>query len=140
MATSQSLSSSLSEMACVLDRLIGLSEEKRDVLVRGDVSRLSELVASEEGLVTKLDQLEQERVRLHPFSDAKDSTEEAGSDGVSETLRKKLLQLRRLNEVNMALVKSSLQVVQHGLKILLPQQSGYGNASTTGPLVFDRKS
>ncbi len=135
MATSQTLSFLLSEMVPVLDGLIGLSEEKKDVLVTGDVPRLTELVSSELELVAKLDRLESERVRLHPFEGPSD---DAGD--VRGTVRERLLRLKRLNEVNMALAKSSLQVVQHGFRVLLPQQSGYEGTPLAMPLVFDRKS
>ena len=138
MTTSQSLSFLLSEMAPVLDGLIGLSEEKQDVLVRGDVPRLEQLISSELDLITKLDRFERERVQLYEFMDGFHGDPDISS--ASALVHERLSTLKRLNDTNMVLVRSSLQVVQHGLRVLLPSASGYESAPMAGPLVFDRRS
>lgn len=138
MTTSEALGSLLSEMVPVLDELIGLSEKKQDVLVKGDALELERLVTSEMGLIVKLDQLELERVQLHDFADSPFQDPEACS--AATAVKERLSLLKRLNDTNMALVRTSLRVVQHGLKTLLPQASGYDGASMAGPLLFDRRS
>lgn len=138
MTTSETLSSLLSEMVPVLDELIGLSEKKQDVLVRGDAPELERLIALEMNLIVTLDQLERERIQLHESTDSSFQDPEVHS--AASSVKDRLSLLKRLNDTNLALVRTSLRVIRHGLKVLLPQASGYEGATMAGSLVFDRKS
>lgn len=138
MATSHDSSYILFEMVPVLEGLVDLAKEKQQVLIRGDIPRLEQIVLEEQGLSGKLNLYERERVQLLACS-GESMSGGADEELLRDAVRERATCLREVNEANQVLIKSSLNIIQHGLRLVMPQ-AGYDGKSPIGSLVFDRRS
>lgn len=120
----------LSEIESVLDEMIKFSQEKCGTLVSGDTQRLSEIVLSETELMERLSLIEKrwglpgtETSRIHPLMEA---------------VRSKATILKEANELNQALIRQGLRLVQYEMRFLTGQEPGY-EVALPQPLVFDKR-
>lgn len=147
----------LAAMLPLYQRLLTLGEEKRRVLVRGDVAALQDIVKEEEKLVYAAGTLERRRAALQAALPEPDLTLPAWAATLAEPARSRatavarelgetVSRLQRLNEINTRLVEHSLRFVHYSLSLLthLAAPAVYSpgtDAAVAGPVqgLIDRK-
>lgn len=114
------LNSLCPEIEPVLDRLIALSLEKQNALIKNDIPLLENIVADEKQLLEDCKRLTNERCLGPSFAE-------------------KVHRLKALNESNQRLVETALNLVRHELSLWLLPESGYSGSTRNGPFVFDKR-
>ena len=116
----------LEEQRLVQERLLALSEEKQQVILRNDTERLREIVAEEYQLLGRMKTIEKRRlsqaeafaretgvpvedVTVSLLSDHAEGEDRKHLLGLQAALLKLLTELRRLNELNHGLLETQLQ-------------------------------
>ncbi|CCQ96419.1 putative FlgN family protein [[Clostridium] ultunense Esp] len=130
----------LEQMTKLQEELLPLEEEKKEALIRGEISRLSEIVQLETQKINLLSKLEREREKaaeelafawnLPPesltLSALTDRMEDPYLKGRFQELQKLLnersQQLQRQNEINQILIRDSLDYVNMAFSLLTDQE------------------
>lgn len=143
----KNLVSTLKKILVLHQNLLKLSEQKTDILKKGDIDALNEQMKEEQKYILAIKQMENERIAivdklLGPRVQEKTlskcieaATEPIGSElaELHEDLRKVTQELKTVNELNQQLTHQSLQYVNMSLDMLLPQEQNatYGNPAGT---------
>lgn len=159
----------LEEEDKVYQMLMTLSKEKTPVIVKGNLEKLKEITAVEQALVDKLVRLEKRRtdvvgdMALVLNQKEEDLTvrnivnilkgqeeEKKRLSLVHDSLKQTLEGIQRLNEMNMNLINSSLEMVEFNINMVkglyqAPEMGNYGRdayntESIMGYGVFDAKN
>jgi flagellar biosynthesis/type III secretory pathway chaperone len=141
----------MQELLDAHEALLKLAQEKQEVLIKGDVERLSLLLKEEGRLVKQIGKLESERqfqardlaVRYH-IPQEEDLTldrllakipEESGKAQVTDLahkLRDVIGRLKQQNELNMRLTQDALQAVNYSLELLTRAEEEITYSKPTG--------
>ncbi|MEH7225049.1 flagellar protein FlgN [Bacillus sp. JJ1566] len=136
----------LKKILTLHQNLLKLSERKTDILKKGDVDALNELMKEEQKYILAIRQLDNERIvivdkLLGPIEDKTltqciERTAEpmrSALMGLHEDLVKVTHDLKVANDLNQQLTHQSLQYVNMSLDMLIPQEQNvnYGNPAGT---------
>ena len=108
----QNLIDTLDKLGTVYDDLIKLGEKKRSALVNVDMQKLAELLDEEKILVTKIQTLEQNRIKLFKDLSNPNKTESTTAKDFYRSAPSRVVE-EKLNRLHERLVKN----VQHALKL-----------------------
>jgi flagellar biosynthesis/type III secretory pathway chaperone len=137
------LISTLEELIAIQEQLVEISQKKKDILIDGDIEKLSQLIAEESKLVRKMGKLEEERVfqvkeylgrqgitsdevtlsQLLSIIPSKEGKETIQS--LADKLQKTIGQLQQHNDLNSKLIQDSLDYINHSLE-MMTDNSGEG--------------
>lgn len=146
MQENQSLQALIQQEIDVVKELNSLSLLKKEALLKDDLDALQVIVLKEEALSPKLQKLDDAcspQVQFFIRGDSVPNGSEEPSEKTAaliEELRKNALQLKLNNELNQALIKDALAVVEFTVNALMPQiglENGFYEASGK---VKDKKS
>ncbi|TKC17031.1 flagellar protein FlgN [Robertmurraya kyonggiensis] len=124
----------------ILDKLLKLHKslyqiavEKTEVLKKGDLEALNNLMKNEQSHISAIQMVEKERVKLMQelLPGKKEATlqeclalftgnEKEDLEALQEGLTQQLLELKTVNDLNQQLLEQSLQVVSLNLDLLVP--------------------
>ncbi|MFS0821617.1 flagellar protein FlgN [Bacillus sp. 1P02SD] len=137
----------LKKILTLHQNLLKLSEQKTDILKKGNIDALNDQMKEEQKYILAIKQLENERIVivdkwLGPLVQDKTlskciemASESVRSEltGLQEELVKVTHDLKTANDLNQQLTYQSLQYVNMSLDMLLPQEqiAGYGNPAGT---------
>lgn len=147
MQENQSLQALLQQEIDVVKELNSLCLLKKEALLKDDLDALQVIVLKEEALSPKLQKLDDACSPQVQFflrgnsvpNGNEESTEKTAA--LIEELRKNALQLKLNNELNQALIKDALAVVEFTVNALMPQiglENGFYEAS--GKVAKDKKN
>lgn len=142
------------------EQLLTLAKRKKEVLIKGDIDALNEIVKGEAQIVQNIERLESDRmgagrllaIRLGiPLDELTASKISAASspedakrmDELTDQLRNVITELKRLNDLNKLLIEQSLQFVRTSIELLTesPHVPTYGGSGeTNNPYVNGRTS
>ena len=137
----QRLMKVLTEEDRVYEKLLGLFQSQRQAIIGGQVDELYSIVAKEEELVRKIEELEAERVAIvgvlakkmnlasakltvSELSQMLAETEAAQFTQVQRRILARIDELSRTNRRNASLIKSSLQLISAAMQNLLGAYPG----------------
>lgn len=127
-------------------RVLELADEKKNVLISGDVKELQNLLSRESSAVEKIEHLEEQRMTwVKTYMAEKNvqgqsftlevlvAIEKAPAarmtlQSLAKELRDLVQKISKLNETNQQLIRTSLSYVQYSIGILVPKEPtiGYG--------------
>ncbi|HEU4964907.1 MAG TPA: flagellar protein FlgN [Bacilli bacterium] len=133
------------------EQLLTLANRKKDILIKGDMQALNDLVKEELGCVQRVERLEGERLgagrllaaRLGLAVDqltaervialASDEAEATQMQALTERLRSTVNELQKQNDLNKQLIEQSLQFVRLSVDLLSesPLVPTYGGTGAT---------
>ncbi|MFJ7726538.1 flagellar protein FlgN [Neobacillus sp. NPDC097160] len=136
----------LEEMTDAHKRLLDLAEEKRTVLVGGNIQELQSLINRESSCVNEIEKLEQKRTKLvqgyiaqkglmgqsftleELINIQNDVTTKTTLEHITKQLRGLVQKITHLNESNQQLIHTSLSYVQYSIGMLVRKEPaiGYG--------------
>lgn len=136
----------LEEMTDAHSRLLVLAEEKRTILVEGNIKELQSLINRESSCVEEIERLEQKRTELvqvyiaqkgltgqsftleELINSQNDATTKTTLDYITKQLRGLVQKITQLNESNQQLIHASLSYVQYSMGMLVRKEPaiGYG--------------
>jgi len=149
------------------DTLLELAEQKKQVLVRNDVEKLTQIVSKENKLIKQISELDLLRVEAigqfliekgykpNPKVTVSDLTkiifnidDKKELLGLQKQLLEKIRNLREMNQLNQQLIEHSLSFIDYSLDLFVgppeddliyqkPQQNSYNNSR---PGIFDTKA
>ncbi|ADL08338.1 flagella synthesis protein FlgN [Thermosediminibacter oceani] len=124
----------------IYEELLGLSEKKTDILVKGDVKTLGEITEIEQELIVRLGRIEEERIKIVAVIAGGEITvsrlEEKLPDNIkmelgriSGELIEVLAKLRDRNQINEKLIQRALEYINYSIEIIAgvgKEATGYG--------------
>ncbi|MDR7235705.1 flagellar protein FlgN [Neobacillus drentensis] len=136
----------LEEMTDAHTRLLGLAEEKRTILVDGNIQELQSLINRESSCVNEIEKLEQKRMQFVQVYLAQkgltgqsftleeliniqnDATTKTTLDYITNQLRGLIEKITQMNESNQQLIHTSLSYIQYSMGMLVRKEPsiGYG--------------
>lgn len=141
--------------------LLELSNKKTDIVIKGDMKALNQILKDEQALLAAMNQFENERQKIAgtivtelnqpTISDCIKVVDET-SKNTLEQLRNELLelasQLKQKNELNQQLIFQSLHFVNFSLSLFFPQReefnyspgAGKGKEPGYSPSLFNSKA
>lgn len=138
------------------EQLLALAKRKKDVLIKGDMQALNDMVKDETAFVHRIERLEAERlgagrliaIRLgipveqltaEKVSALAETPEESDRMlQLTDGLRDVIAQLKQVNDLNKQLIEQSLQFVQNSIEVLtespvVPTYGGRGETNSPYP-------
>jgi flagellar biosynthesis/type III secretory pathway chaperone len=141
--------------------LLDLANKKTEVLKKGDMEALSEIMKEEQKYIAVINQVERERIHVvnAMVSESNDrtlttcislaeGTERAMLEKLRDDLTAVISELKNINQLNQQLTQQSLQFVNVMLDMLMPQPPNINYAATNkapnpyegGRSLFDSKA
>lgn len=141
------------------ENLLALEEHKKQVLIAGDIAALQEITTQEARFIRRVEQLEEQRVRIGQQVAAKsglaledltasklaelvtDPQKAAKINLLTGRFAKVIGELRAANEVNGQLLKQSLELVQHSIEMMTdaPDAGTYSSKRDMGQVTGTRR-
>jgi flagellar biosynthesis/type III secretory pathway chaperone len=131
-------------------RMLELANEKRDLLVEGNIQGLQHLIQLESKCADEIERLEQQRLRevqafmmqsglagdsytLEDLIKAVDDADRKSQlQSIAQALRSKIKAIAELNESNQQLIQTSISFIQYSVGLLVKNEPaiGYGPNAT----------
>lgn len=138
----ESLLGIMSKLLAIHRSLLGLSVKKTDIVKKGDMAALSQLLKDEQAHVTAIGNLEKERKKITEkilpeinsptLSEIADTLESADKEKLlkaAEELVDLIYTIKSNNEVNQQMIHQSMQFLKFSQSLLMPQPANF----TYGP-------
>jgi flagellar biosynthesis/type III secretory pathway chaperone len=141
--------------------LLELAKKKTEVLKKGDIEALSEMMKEEQTYIAAINQVERERIRIVEAMVGKsnertltacislaEGTERTMLEKLRDDLTAVISELKNINQLNQQLTQQSLQFVNVMLDMLMPQPQNINyaapnkssNPNEVGRSLFDSKA
>jgi flagellar biosynthesis/type III secretory pathway chaperone len=140
----------MNEQADRYEELLGLSDEKKDIIVKNDVDSLQKITNLESILISQNNKLEKKRISL--VSDIAEVLGKRGADlsltslaemleeqpekeallAAGERIRVTLEKLSDLNDLNSTLIKNALDYIEYSLNLMRSTQSDQPHYAING--------
>lgn len=152
------LESNLKQQLNYYKEIETLSENKKDLIIKGDAEKLATLDRSIESLTCQVLALEQKRFKMLDGKYARDAKladiiNHLGSDNktilhdIRINLKKVLTNIQKLNKMNVYLIENSIRWIEHSVttiaNFLIPESAAYtfqGKTVTQSPYTYDFNS
>lgn len=134
----QQLIHSLEQLENLHRNLLQLAEKKTDILKKGDMESLKEIMKDEQYYLGQIDTLEAERTeaakallpnltepKLHEILPLLSEEEQLKVTKAKNNLEDILLQLKEFNMLNQQLIYQSMQILNSTLSLLRPTNKAY---------------